>query len=293
MLIVIDKAGQLCNRLWSYAPFIAYALHYKLDITILFFSRYAPLFERLDRFTNVRFLRISEALESPAYIAYAFVRRLSWLARSARIYLHSPAPDEHNLPNAHRRYGLTLVKSWTAPVSYHYLQEQHERLVTLFQPARRYRDKVHHTFGTALPGAELTLGVHLRRGDYRTYRQGRYYYTDEQYVAYLQQVAALFPSRRLRFFLCSNEPILHAHFAPLATFSLPQAEGIEDLYALSQCDYLLGPLSTYSMWASFYGRVPIHFIPPDFTPPSLANFRVIVAQNAYADGTRVVVQEST
>jgi len=31
-----------------------------------------------------------------------------------------------------------------------------------------------------------------------------------------------------------------------------------DLYALAKCDYILGPLSSYSQWASFYGNKPLY-----------------------------------
>jgi hypothetical protein len=49
---------------------------------------------------------------------------------------------------------------------------------------------------------------------------------------------------------------------------------VEDLYALAACDRLLAAPSTFSMWASFYGAVPLYVVPhaaPDF---SLADFRV-------------------
>ncbi|MCS6783545.1 MAG: hypothetical protein NZ482_10320, partial [Gloeomargarita sp. SKYG98] len=36
---------------------------------------------------------------------------------------------------------------------------------------------------------------------------------------------------------------------------------IEDLYGLAECDYLIATPSTYSGWASFYGQVPIYFLP--------------------------------
>ena len=35
---------------------------------------------------------------------------------------------------------------------------------------------------------------------------------------------------------------------------------IEDMYGFARCDYLIGPLSTFTMWASFYGGVPLNTI---------------------------------
>lgn len=35
---------------------------------------------------------------------------------------------------------------------------------------------------------------------------------------------------------------------------------IEDMYTLAECDYIFGPPSTYTMWASFYGKRPLQKI---------------------------------
>jgi hypothetical protein len=32
---------------------------------------------------------------------------------------------------------------------------------------------------------------------------------------------------------------------------------VEDMYAFAGCDYLVGPPSTFTTWASFYGQVPL------------------------------------
>jgi hypothetical protein len=32
---------------------------------------------------------------------------------------------------------------------------------------------------------------------------------------------------------------------------------ITDMYVLAACDAILGPPSTFSIWASYYGRVPL------------------------------------
>jgi len=35
---------------------------------------------------------------------------------------------------------------------------------------------------------------------------------------------------------------------------------IEDLYLLGYCDYIVGPNSSFSQWASFWGGVPLHVL---------------------------------
>ncbi|GAC1589984.1 MAG: hypothetical protein NVS3B25_08050 [Hymenobacter sp.] len=78
--------------------------------------------------------------------------------------------------------------------------------------------------------------------------------------------------------LCSNEPIPAADFDDFDTGRATN-HYVEDLYAMAGCDYLIGPLSTYSMWASFYGRVPIcHLHRPSHSIHSLDDFEVFEDQ---------------
>jgi len=95
----------------------------------------------------------------------------------------------------------------------------------------------------------------------------------------MRQMRALFPATtRVRFLLFSNEPIAEADFAGFDT-GRSSDHPVEDLYALAGCDYIIGPISTYSMWASFYGRVPLlHLHRPDQPIGSLDDFMVFEDQ---------------
>ena len=50
---------------------------------------------------------------------------------------------------------------------------------------------------------------------------------------------------------------------------------IEDLITLSQCDYLIGPPSTFNIWASFYGEVPTYHIEDSEFEFELNDFRIL------------------
>ncbi|MFN5837557.1 MAG: hypothetical protein ACK47J_12755, partial [Pseudanabaena sp.] len=50
---------------------------------------------------------------------------------------------------------------------------------------------------------------------------------------------------------------------------------IEDLYSMAKCDYLIGPPSTYSMWASFYGMVPLLHIYDKHQIINLKDFLIV------------------
>ena len=61
----------------------------------------------------------------------------------------------------------------------------------------------------------------------------------------------------------------------VAMVGFEQAGAITDLYALSQCDYLLGPPSTFSQWASFYGNGKLCFVKNRHTVLHMDDFKVV------------------
>jgi hypothetical protein len=105
----------------------------------------------------------------------------------------------------------------------------------------------------------VVVGVHIRQGDYRTFREGVYFYPVTRYAAWMRELAEQFPGRRVAFFVCSDEPREAAEFSGLTI--IPGAgSAVADLDALSRCDYILAPVGTFSMWASFYGNKPLFLI---------------------------------
>ncbi|MEA5612883.1 hypothetical protein VB671_09130 [Nodularia spumigena UHCC 0040] len=48
-----------------------------------------------------------------------------------------------------------------------------------------------------------------------------------------------------------------------------------DLYTLSKCDYIVGPVSTFSEWAAFYGNKLLYHLSSDKLPECLENFQYI------------------
>lgn len=105
--------------------------------------------------------------------------------------------------------------------------------------------------------AVAIVGVHIRRGDYRTWQNGRYYFEDPIYEKYMSEMESQLKltDRKPLFLIFSNEDI-----------SIKVGEGVwiskndwfVDQFLMSQCDYLLGPPSTFTLWASYVGKVPYY-----------------------------------
>lgn len=143
------------------------------------------------------------------------------------------------------------------------VREHGETLRRMFRPLREHRVAARTAVGLARQSADIVVGVHIRHGDYRTFLGGKYYYTLEQYRRFMLQMRALFPERRVAFVVCSDAEHPLSAFENLEAFRGP-GHLIADMAALAECDYIIGPPSTFSYWASFAGQRPfLHLESPD------------------------------
>lgn len=125
----------------------------------------------------------------------------------------------------------------------------------------------------------ITIGVHIRRGDYKSYREGIYFYELETYKAQMQHLAGLYADKNPSFFICSDEPFGESEFKDFNIIQNKNGNATEDLYLLSTCDYLIAPPSTFSKWASFYGEVPLYVIEEANQLPEQKDF--VIRYNHY------------
>jgi len=130
------------------------------------------------------------------------------------------------------------------------------RLRAFFAPAPAHAESSRRAVAALRSRAEVVVGVHIRRSDYRTWKGGRNFFSIERYAAWMRQLAAQFPGVRTAFLICSDEPRQAAEF-PGLTVGFGPGVPVGDLYALAACDYVFGPISTFSQWASFQGNIPL------------------------------------
>ena len=109
----------------------------------------------------------------------------------------------------------------------------------------------------------VRLGVHIRRGDYKDFQGGKYFYSDEKYAAYIDAFAQMMQGKQVEVYLSTNDPEVTADKfrtlvnQPNAHIHLLGGNAVEDLFMLSECDYVMGPPSTYSLVAVMYRDIPL------------------------------------
>lgn len=144
-----------------------------------------------------------------------------------------------------------------------------------FSPIDNVASKINQFVLNARRGFDILIGVHLRRGDYRFYNDGEYYFDDTVFSSYLKELEYLFGEFKIRFLIVSNEVI---NFNNYSNFAIIKGLGdsIGDLYSLASCDYIIGPPSTYTAWASWYGQVPRYEIVSKKRSIKLTDFKTVV-----------------
>lgn len=144
-----------------------------------------------------------------------------------------------------------------------------------FQLAPPHAGRVAAFLSYARARTDVLVGVHVRQGDYATYRDGEHFFTWAQYATLMQQVRRLLAPKRVHFVVCSDALVPDDAFPDLP-WELGPGSAVEDLYALAGCDYLVGPCSTFNRWSAFVGNVPRYELRDpariitleDFAPPA-------------------------
>jgi hypothetical protein len=269
MIIIASKVGQLGNSLILYANLLAFGKEHGLRVFNPAFYNYQSYF----KFTCGR----NRFLWRMMYLVFYYARKVLRGLKSSRVkaldYSESVNLDDPDcLPYA--RSGFVFIQGWRYR-GVGLLSRYRDLLTAYFSPAPFYAAQIDNFFRQHFEADEVIIGLHIRLGDYKEFEDGKYYYSAAQYMAVSQKIARLFPGKKIHFLLSSNEKInLPAFVYPGARFTPAPFHELVDMYCLARCNYLSGPPSTYTMWASFFGEVPLYMIHDTGKEISLDDFKI-------------------
>ena len=269
MVIVPSRSGRLGNRLQLSAYAAAVALECGVTASLLCLGHYRSLFagSRDDALCRIPVRPPSWRTRVTRWAIAVASRVLPGL--SARRYPGRIIEDRETLARIARSRTLVLRGYYFyAPAL---LRKHAPAIRRYFQLASPYAGRVATFIGRARARAERIVGVHVRHGDYATYRDGEHYFTLEQYTDLMRQLRTLLAPASVHFVVCSDVSHPASAFGDLSWEPGP-GTAVEDLYALAGCDYVLGPCSTFNRWGAFVGDVPRHEIRDLSRPLTLADF---------------------
>ena len=261
ILFVHDK-GQMCNNIIQYSHVYAWAREHNVcTISLRFAYKY-------------QYFRICHTFWHNI-VTHTIVKGLARMHILPVTTFEIPYVPEAELEKKLTSHPIMAVTGW------------HIRFYDLFA---KYRNEIVHLFSFDRPIEQhvarvlspwrsdpdnVLLGVHIRRGDYDRVLDGRYFYDDETFAYAIRQFRELQPYKHLVVVACGNDEIDKRYFrrsCAAVDFVFPEGNPAEDLCALSHCDYLLGPPSSYSLVASMYRDLPLYYIFSAKAPFTMADF---------------------
>ena len=248
MIVTPLPCGRMCNRLSLAAHFIAHVEIHGGSYLNLAFQPYNRYFEGTRGRLFLRYVSSKGPRpEGPAKRRRPFaVRTDGWFKRGVDM-------SSQEFLEAERTTCVLFCGIWLFH-DHEALREQAALLRRLFRPVARWREPAEACVAAAREGADRLVAVHMRLTDYAQFNNGVWFYSPADYSRWMEQTAALFPGRT-RFLLFSDAMPPAEAFEGLDWRRGP-GHPVSDLTAMSLCDRIVGPPSTFSGWAALMGRVP-------------------------------------
>jgi len=270
MLIQLWERGQLCNRLCFSAQVMAFALEHKLGVLNPTLAPYRALFPNVHRNPLGLFPRSAAVFPPVGHLAIFQLLKAINHSKKARRWLNCVRNTElEEIPERNAFYRLDveaftrfmdkkniIISGFGLALCASELVAKHQaQICDYFRFSDSEKTKVCRVLGEKR-GAGILVGVHIRRGDYKTYLGGRYYWDREAYLQIVRTIKHQLYPAKAQFLFCSNEADFFNHEFPEE--SILTSGGIAgDLLSLSMCDLIVGPPSTFSLWAAFMGSTPL------------------------------------
>lgn len=273
MIIISNKPGQLCNLIIIYANFIAFAREHGMKVKNPAFYEYKKYFRGTRKSGANKF---SYAVCN--FFARACRRANIHTRLVSNVYLDNNEHLDLDAPHALKKFSsaICFVQGWKY-VGNNLMKKYKEELKEIFKPSDEYLQVIKSYFQNPVFSSDvLVIGLHVRRGDYARFEGGKYFYDVKTYQSLMDKTAALFDKKKIVFVICSNEKRIQEQFRE-NNYVLLAGPGTEitDLYTLAQCNYLIGPPSTYTMWASYYSDIPLCMVKDPEMEISVSQFKVL------------------
>lgn len=285
MIIIASKPGRLGNNLMLFAHFIAFSIMHNIKLFNPSFDNYAHYFESLDK----NFFGVYPSKNSFLYnyklrmIFYKFINFLARTLRRLKIsnrFFRVVALDWDESVDLESKDFLEIalnthflfVTGWKFRSNIGVLKNI-DLIRLYFKPQKKYLININSNLTHTNNNSLIRVGVHIRYGDYRYMWGGSHFFELDVYKNLMRQIVDLFHLKKVIFFISCNENLDQKIFSEFE-FEFASGHELEDLYALSMCNYIFGPHSSYSLWASYYGNTPLYVLWDSNKKISIPDFKI-------------------
>jgi len=273
-VMISSKAGRLGNRLFQAAYFMGNALSQGYRLLNPSLGEYAQLFEGSARDPLCgypepwRDLDPEFAHQSREFL-FPYIHLLGLAAKSGIVpgvtaidIRRFDSKDDGDIDLNSETFGKCLASGkMILPMGWKFsdyagIRKHRQEIARYFTPVASVSKPVEALISKARAMGDFLVGVHIRQDDYRQWKNGIHFYETERYVQWMHDVVNHHSERHVVFLVCASNSLDARLFQGLDWCSGP-GDPMGDLHALSLCDRIMGPPSTFSGWASYHGGVPI------------------------------------
>ena len=262
---IIQAQGQTCNQFWIYSHYIANAIENNETFWALAPDYSIKDYPNLANSEIIKFTLYSKFLIKifgyKSYLKFvnSFVHNRFTRTFLIQIFKYIPFID----------FTWAEMEGYTFDKRNDFKQE----ICHLLKPKDEIIKTVESFFQAKTRKFDIIIGVHLRRGDYKTWQEGQYYYLDNEYNNIMLHMKSFFPTDKVGFLLCSNEKLNLENFVDNDVFIFKNSSAAMDVYGLSNCDYIIGPPSSFSSWSAYFGNKPLFFLKTSNCDFDLSSFK--------------------
>ncbi len=237
VIILIEKYGGNCNRLFQSLHYHSYAI----DNQYIFLN---PSIMGILKFNNY-FFNILDKIRNQI---------LKFLSRIISIF----CKENDFCINLGKKFSIRIVRGWDFR-AYDLTLKHQKRLKDIYRFYDENLDKSSLSLKNFLNQkkqiGKFLVGLHIRRGDYKNWNDGKYFFDDDFYKKIIYKVREqLKKDNEDPFVIAVSDQKIKAG---LGFDFVSNGSWIEDQIALQKCDLLIGPPSTFTMWASYLSKIPL------------------------------------
>ncbi len=266
IIILENNKGRLANQLWQYSNIYAYALEKNLILKNYAFFQYKKYFQNNNDLSvkiksspqSKKIIKLKKNIYSilPKIIKIIFKNQVVF--SNKQFYL--PPSKNYNilqqsiLQNIENSKNPHFFCDWrfNNPTG---LIKYHSKIVKKFTPMPIINKEIQGFISQLRKQYKILIGVHIRQEDYVTWNNGIYFFTCQEVRKILNSfLAKQLNQNDIMFVICSDGKIEDSAFKGL-NYTKGLNEEILDLYTLAKTDLIIGSISTYGQWASYYGLI--------------------------------------
>jgi hypothetical protein len=267
-IITLDPRGRMGNRLQTAAYVMAYALENDIDFLLLHFDKYNKWFYNLSN--QIGIIKIIIKLLSRHKFIHGILKICVLTGSKDNPLVLTDAFIDTNIKES----WITIIKGYFIYSQPYLLVKHYKFICDYLSPALPEKKEIEQLIDQQKRPNSKLVGLHIRRGDYKSFKDGVHYFTFDFYGRIAESLIKNHADENFVFLICSDESIDNSAFRNLNWISGP-GHPLGDMYALSLCDYIMGPFSSFNRWSAYYGRVPRYEITAQSTNLKLNDFEYV------------------